>query len=58
MYYKTYFYGLLILHSVLIGPHPEWDPDVVAALDGDFDENDPENTLEDDFFIKVLWLIH
>lgn len=31
------------------GPRPDWDPDIVAALDDDFDYNDPENQLEDDF---------
>ncbi|CAG0880294.1 unnamed protein product [Cyprideis torosa] len=36
------------------GPHPEWDPDVVAALDDDFDFDDPENVLEDDFVVKAL----
>lgn len=31
------------------GPRPDWDPDVVAALDEDFNHDDPENQLEDDF---------
>lgn len=31
------------------GPRPDWDPDVVAALDEDFDHEDPENQLEDNF---------
>nr|XP_002128747.1 protein LTV1 homolog [Ciona intestinalis] len=31
------------------GPQPSWDPDVVAGLDEDFDFNDPDNELEDDF---------
>ena len=31
------------------GPRPDWDPDIVAALDDDFNYNDPENQLEDDF---------
>ncbi|XP_072265107.1 protein LTV1 homolog [Pyxicephalus adspersus] len=29
------------------------DPDIVAALDDDFDFSDPENQLEDDFIIKA-----
>lgn len=29
------------------------DPDIVAALDEDFDFDDPENILEDDFVIKA-----
>lgn len=31
------------------GPRPDWDPDVVAALDEDFDHEDPDNQLEDNF---------
>lgn len=31
------------------GPQPDWDPDIVAALDDDIDFDDPENFLEDDF---------
>lgn len=31
------------------GPRPDWDPDVVAALDEDFDFENPENELEDNF---------
>ncbi|XP_053685455.1 protein LTV1 homolog isoform X2 [Sabethes cyaneus] len=31
------------------GPRPDWDPDVVAALDEDFNHEDPENLLEDNF---------
>ena len=31
------------------GPQLDWDPDIVAALDDDFDHEDPENCLEDDF---------
>lgn len=29
------------------------DPDIVAALDEDFDFEDPENILEDDFIVKA-----
>lgn len=29
------------------------DPDIVAALDEDFDFDDPENVLEDDFVVKA-----
>lgn len=35
------------------GPHPEWDPDVVAALDDALDLDDPENILEDDFVVQA-----
>lgn len=29
------------------------DPDIVAALDEDFDFDDPENILDDDFMAKA-----
>lgn len=29
------------------------DPDIVAALDEDFDYEDPDNILEDDFIIQA-----
>lgn len=35
------------------GPRLDVDPDVVAALDEDFDFDDPENLLEDDFVAKA-----
>uniref|UniRef100_A0A182JRK4 Protein LTV1 homolog n=1 Tax=Anopheles christyi TaxID=43041 RepID=A0A182JRK4_9DIPT len=35
--------------EVTRGPRPDWDPDVVAALDEDFDFNNPDNELEDNF---------
>ncbi|XP_040168444.1 protein LTV1 homolog [Anopheles arabiensis] len=35
--------------EVTRGPRPDWDPDVVAALDEDFDFNNPDNQLEDNF---------
>ena len=31
------------------GPRPDLDPDIVAALDDDFDFDDPDNELDDDF---------
>lgn len=31
------------------GPRPDLDPDIVAALDDDFNFDDPDNELEDDF---------
>ena len=31
------------------GPRLDWDPDIVAGLDDDFDYSDPENVLDDDF---------
>ena len=44
------------LHCLLVlrtGPRPDWDPDVVAALDDALDLDDPVNILEDDFMSKV-----
>ena len=35
------------------GPRPDWDPDIVAALDEDFDFDDPDNQLADDFMIEA-----
>lgn len=35
--------------EVTRGPRPDWDPDVVAALDEDFDFSNPDNALEDNF---------
>jgi len=32
-----------------IGPRPDLDPDIVAALDDDFNYEDPDNELDDDF---------
>jgi protein LTV1 len=33
----------------ILGPRPDLDPDIVAALDDDFNFDDPDNELEDDF---------
>ena len=35
------------------GPQPDWDPDIVAALDEDFNFDDPENQLDDDFMLQA-----
>lgn len=35
------------------GPKLDWDPDIVAALDEDFDFSDPDNELEDDFVLQA-----
>jgi len=35
------------------GPLIGWDPDIVEALDDDFDLDDPENLLDDDFVLKA-----
>lgn len=41
--------GLLNKAAPIYGPRPELDPDVVAAMDDDFDYDNPDNLLEDDF---------
>ena len=43
--------GLLSKGLLPVGPQPDWDPDIVAALDDGLDLNDPENILEDDFML-------
>lgn len=45
--------GLLNRAAPISGPRLDLDPDVVAALDEDFDLDDPDNVLEDDFVIKA-----
>lgn len=37
----------------LLGPRLDLDPDIVAALDDDFDFDDPDNLLEDDFILQA-----
>jgi protein LTV1 len=37
------------------GPRPDWDPDIVAALDDALDLEDPDNILDDDFMLKVVY---
>ncbi|CAH1255161.1 Hypp1469 [Branchiostoma lanceolatum] len=41
--------GMLNKAAPLVGPQLDWDPDIVAALDEDFNYDDPNNALEDDF---------
>ncbi|XP_037545919.1 protein LTV1 homolog [Nematolebias whitei] len=45
--------GLLNKAAPVSGPRLDMDPDIVAALDEDFDYGDPENILEDDFIVKA-----
>lgn len=45
--------GLLNLAAPMSGPRPDWDPDIVAALDDALDLDNPENILDDDFILKV-----
>lgn len=41
--------GLLRKAAPITGPRPDWDPDIVAALDDDFDFENPDNQLNDNF---------
>lgn len=41
--------GLLNEAVQIRGPRPDWDPDIVEALDDDFNFDDPDKQLEDDF---------
>ncbi|XP_030412343.1 protein LTV1 homolog [Gopherus evgoodei] len=45
--------GLLNKAAPISGPRLDFDPDIVAALDDDFDFNNPDNLLEDDFVLKA-----
>ncbi|XP_028267018.1 protein LTV1 homolog isoform X2 [Parambassis ranga] len=45
--------GLLNKAAPISGPRLDMDPDIVAALDEDFDYDDPDNMLDDDFILKA-----
>uniref|UniRef100_A0A4W6G8E6 Protein LTV1 homolog n=1 Tax=Lates calcarifer TaxID=8187 RepID=A0A4W6G8E6_LATCA len=45
--------GLLNKAAPISGPRLDMDPDIVAALDEDFDYDDPDNILDDDFIVKA-----
>ncbi|XP_057617970.1 protein LTV1 homolog [Chionomys nivalis] len=45
--------GLLNKAAPISGPRLDLDPDIVAALDDDFDFDDPDNLLEDDFILQA-----
>ncbi|XP_035516252.1 protein LTV1 homolog [Morone saxatilis] len=45
--------GLLNKAAPISGPRLDMDPDIVAALDEDFDYDDPDNLLDDDFILKA-----
>ncbi|XP_010887540.1 protein LTV1 homolog isoform X2 [Esox lucius] len=45
--------GMLNKAAPISGPRLDMDPDIVAALDEDFDFDDPDNLLEDDFVLKA-----
>ena len=39
--------------DIFLGPQLDWDPDIVAGLDVDFNYDDPDNILEDDFIVRA-----
>lgn len=45
--------GLLNKAAPIPGPRPDLDPDIIAALDDDFDFDNPDNLLEDDFMLRA-----
>ncbi|XP_023268189.1 protein LTV1 homolog isoform X1 [Seriola lalandi dorsalis] len=45
--------GLLNKAAPISGPRLDMDPDIVAALDEDFDYDDPDNILDDDFIVRA-----
>lgn len=45
--------GVLNEAFAIKGPRPDWDPDIVEGLDDDFDFENPDNQLEDDFIIQA-----
>ncbi|KAH7641668.1 ltv1-like protein [Dermatophagoides farinae] len=37
-----------------VGPQLDWDPDVVEAMEDDFDFDDPNNQIDDDFVMQAM----
>lgn len=46
--------GLLRKAAPQSGPRPDLEPEIVAALDDDFDFEDPNNELEDNFMEMAM----
>ena len=51
LYKKEHRPLMMILTVIFTGPQLDWDPDIVAAMDEDFDFDDPDNELDDDFMV-------
>lgn len=49
--------GLLRKAASVPGPRPDLEPDIVAALDDDFDFNDPDNQLDDNFMELAMGVV-
>lgn len=37
-----------------VGPQLDWDPDVIEAMEDDFDFEDPNNQIDDDFVMQAM----
>ncbi|OTF79194.1 LTV1-like protein [Euroglyphus maynei] len=37
-----------------VGPQLDWDPDIVEAMEDDFDFDDPNNQIDDDFVMQAM----
>ncbi|KAJ6647159.1 Protein LTV1 like, partial [Pseudolycoriella hygida] len=46
--------GMLRKAAPRSGPRPDLDPDIVAALDDDFDFDNPDNEFGDDFIAEIM----
>lgn len=51
--YMFVIWVCLVFFPDFLGPRLDFDPDIVAALDDDFDFDNPENILEDDFVLQA-----
>lgn len=46
--------GMLRKAIKIQGPRPDWDPDIVETLDDEFDHENPDNELEDNFMEMAM----
>lgn len=37
-----------------VGPQLDWDPDIIEAMEDDFDCEDPNNAIDDDFVMQAM----
>lgn len=45
---------LSVKAALPVGPQLDWDPDIVEAMEDDFDFNDPNNQLDDNFVVQAM----